>query len=107
MECSRLESSFLQTVSAIVFVPLSLVPSFLLVVVLALVLPSLEQVSVPGLPPSLEEAEELADRIGIMSHGRLVAAGSAKELCEMTGCERFEDAFVALATGTAKEGGTI
>lgn len=46
----------------------------------------------------LEEAEELADRIGIMSGGTLVAVGTAKELCALANFARFEDAFVALAT---------
>ena len=45
----------------------------------------------------MEEAEALADRIGIMQAGRLRAVGTAKELMEMTGAVRFEDAFVSLA----------
>lgn len=44
----------------------------------------------------LEEAESLADRIGIMNHGRLQAVGTAAELKALAGCENFEDAFVAL-----------
>ena len=47
----------------------------------------------------MEEAESLSDRIGIMAKGRLIAAGSAKELTEQTGEENFEDAFVKIATG--------
>ena len=47
----------------------------------------------------LEEAEALSDRIGIMRRGALVALGTAGELCEQSGTERFEDAFVALAAG--------
>ncbi len=46
----------------------------------------------------LEEAEALSDRIGILSHGHLTALGTAAELCTATGCQSFEDAFVALAT---------
>ena len=46
----------------------------------------------------LEEAEALSDRIGIMAHGRLCALGSPAELCARAGVDRFEDAFVALAT---------
>ena len=46
----------------------------------------------------LEEAEALSDRIGIMVHGRLCALGSPAELCAQAGVDRFEDAFVALAT---------
>lgn len=45
----------------------------------------------------LEEAESLADRIGIMASGRLRAVGTAEELKALAGCENFEDAFVALA----------
>ena len=45
----------------------------------------------------LEEAEELADRIGVMARGRLVAAGSARELMEASGQSAFEDVFIALA----------
>lgn len=51
----------------------------------------------------LEEAEALSDRIAIMCEGELKAAGTAKELVEMTGTFNFEDAFVALASG--KEAG--
>lgn len=45
----------------------------------------------------LEEAESLADRIGIMNQGRLRAVGTADELKALAGREDFEDAFVALA----------
>ncbi len=45
----------------------------------------------------LEEAEALADRIGIMDQGRLRAVGTAAELKALAGRDRFEDAFVALA----------
>lgn len=46
----------------------------------------------------LEEAEALADRIGIMAGGTLRAVGTAAALTAQTGTARFEDAFVALAT---------
>ena len=45
----------------------------------------------------LEEAESLADRIGVMNAGRLRAVGTAQELKTLAGCDNFEDAFVALA----------
>ena len=45
----------------------------------------------------LEEAEALADRIGVMNAGRLRAVGTAEELKALAGCQSFEDAFVALA----------
>ena len=47
----------------------------------------------------LEEAQYLADRIGIMSKGRLKAVGTAEELMKMAGTDNFEEAFVALAAG--------
>ena len=47
----------------------------------------------------LEEAENLSDRIGIMSHGSIVACGTADELIALSGKGNFEDAFVALAGG--------
>lgn len=47
----------------------------------------------------LEEAEALADRIAIMSRGRLVAVGTAAELKELANASSFEDAFVALCEG--------
>lgn len=45
----------------------------------------------------LEEAESLADRIGVMNAGQLRAVGTAEELKAATGRDCFEDAFVALA----------
>lgn len=50
----------------------------------------------------MEEAEFLSDRIGIMKDGRLLALGTADELKEKAGTERFEDAFVAIVKGAAK-----
>ena len=44
----------------------------------------------------MEEAESLSDRIGIMKNGSLIALGTAGELKEKAGKDRFEDAFVAL-----------
>ena len=48
----------------------------------------------------LEEAEALSDRIGVMARGELKALGTAAELIAETGAKTFEDAFVALATGS-------
>ena len=45
----------------------------------------------------LEEAEALADRIGILSRGKLIAVGTAAELKEAAGVDSFEDAFVKLS----------
>ena len=44
----------------------------------------------------MEEAEALSDRIGIMKEGRLIALGTAEELKQQSGKERFEEAFVAI-----------
>lgn len=44
----------------------------------------------------MEEAEALSDRIGIMKNGRLLTVGTAKEIMESVGADRFEDAFVTL-----------
>ncbi|TGA98283.1 ABC transporter ATP-binding protein [Sporolactobacillus shoreae] len=47
----------------------------------------------------LEEAEALSDRIAIMAKGRLKAVGTVKELMSHTHTDKFEDAFIALASG--------
>lgn len=47
----------------------------------------------------MEEAENLSDRIGIMSKGSLIAVGTSKELTEKAKTQSFEDAFVKIATG--------
>ena len=44
----------------------------------------------------MEEAEALSDRIGIMKDGRLLAVGTAQELMERTGADRFETAFISI-----------
>lgn len=50
----------------------------------------------------LEEAEALADRIGIMKSGRLLALGTAEELKRFAGKEKFEEAFIAIVKEGAK-----
>ena len=47
----------------------------------------------------MEEAENLSDRIGIMSNGKLVDIGTSNELIKKTKTKNFEDAFVLIATG--------
>jgi ABC-2 type transport system ATP-binding protein len=49
----------------------------------------------------MEEAEALSDRIGIMKDGRLLCVGTAAEIKEQTGKEKFEDAFVAIVRGVS------
>jgi len=44
----------------------------------------------------MEEAEKLSDRIGIMKHGRLLAAGTAEELKRAAGTDDFEAAFISI-----------
>lgn len=46
----------------------------------------------------LEEAEALSDRIGIMSHGKLLAVGTSTELMKQANKSNFEDAFISIAT---------
>ena len=47
----------------------------------------------------LEEAEALSDRVGVMAGGRLLAVDTPDGLKKMTGCEKFEDAFIRLVGG--------
>lgn len=47
----------------------------------------------------MEEAEALADHIGIMKDGRLLVLGTAQELKAKAGTDKFEDAFVAIVKG--------
>lgn len=42
----------------------------------------------------LEEAQSLADRIGIMRGGKLAILGTADEIIAQTGCSDFEEAFL-------------
>ncbi len=50
----------------------------------------------------MEEAEALSDRVGVMKDGRLLALGTPEELKVRTGCEKFEDAFIAIVKGAGK-----
>lgn len=47
----------------------------------------------------MEEAEALADRIGIMKNGSLLILGTTEEVKEAAGKEKFEDAFVSIVKG--------
>lgn len=49
----------------------------------------------------LEEAAALADRVGILSAGSLLAQGTPEELIRKAGKTSFEDAFVTLVGGDA------
>lgn len=46
----------------------------------------------------LEEAEALADRVGVMARGQLKAVGTVAELLAQTSEVKFEEAFIKLAT---------
>ena len=47
----------------------------------------------------MEEAQALSDRIGIMKDGKLLVVGTARELMEKTGTDRFENAFISVVKG--------
>ena len=47
----------------------------------------------------LEEAESLANRIGVMAKGKLVGVGTRAELIAATKTQNFEDAFLKLTGG--------
>ena len=47
----------------------------------------------------MEEAEQLADRVGIMNSGRLKMTGTPQELLDAAGTDNFEEAFIRLAGG--------
>ena len=45
----------------------------------------------------MQEVSALCDRIVVIAHGAVVAAGTPEELRAQTGCDSLEDAFVKLA----------
>ncbi len=51
----------------------------------------------------MEEAERVAQRIAIIDHGKIVAAGTAASLREETGTNSLEDAFLALTGKNMRE----
>ncbi|MEA4824938.1 MAG: ABC transporter ATP-binding protein [Clostridiaceae bacterium] len=51
----------------------------------------------------LEEVEHLADRIAIMDAGKVCAMGTVGKICEQTGKETLEEAFLALTDGDKEE----
>lgn len=51
---------------------------------------------------SMQEAEALSDRIGIMSGGKLLAVGTAEELTRKAKAKDFESAFVTLVKEAAQ-----
>ena len=55
----------------------------------------------------MEEVEALADRVGIMKDGRLLAIGTVSEIKEKAGKDRFEEAFVAIVKGLDEKKGEM
>lgn len=51
----------------------------------------------------MEEAEALADKIGIMNDGKLVFVGTKEELYNVSGKTNVEDAFVEIVSGGRNE----
>ena len=51
----------------------------------------------------LEEAEEYADKIAIMDHGKIVAAGNVKQLLKRTGKKTLEAAFLEITGNQIRE----
>lgn len=51
----------------------------------------------------MEEAERIADRIGIIDHGKIIAQGSAEELKSKTKTKSLEEAFLKLTGERIRE----
>lgn len=51
----------------------------------------------------LEEAEAVADRIGFIDHGKLIALGTTKQLTKQTGTKTLEEAYLALTGKTVRD----
>lgn len=51
----------------------------------------------------LEEAESVADRIGMIDHGELIALGTSKELEKQTDTNSLEEAYLALTGKTVRD----
>ena len=51
----------------------------------------------------LDEAEEVAERIAIIDHGKIVATGTTKELAKMTKTKTLEEAYLELTGRTVRD----
>jgi ABC-2 type transport system ATP-binding protein len=51
----------------------------------------------------LDEAEDVAQRIAIIDHGKIVATGTTPELCEQTGTKTLEEAYLKLTGETTRD----
>ncbi len=50
----------------------------------------------------MEEAEALSDRIGIMKDGKLLVCDTSEKIKEITGADKFEEAFIRVVKGVIK-----
>ncbi|MBU1166905.1 ATP-binding cassette domain-containing protein [Patescibacteria group bacterium] len=51
----------------------------------------------------MEEVEQMADRVAIIDHGKIIISGTVKELLEQTGKETLEQAFIELTGRDIRE----
>ena len=51
----------------------------------------------------LDEAEEVADRIAIIDHGKIIATGTARELAKKTATKTLEEAYLELTGRTVRD----
>jgi len=51
----------------------------------------------------LDEAEEVADRIAIIDHGKIVATGTTKQLTKQTNTKSLEEAYLELTGRTVRD----
>lgn len=51
----------------------------------------------------LDEAEEVAERIAIIDHGKIVASGTSKSLAQQTGTKNLESAYLKLTGKTTRD----
>jgi ABC-2 type transport system ATP-binding protein len=51
----------------------------------------------------MDEAERVADRLGIIDHGKIVAQGTPDELKEQTATDSLEAAFLALTGSSIRD----
>ena len=51
----------------------------------------------------LDEAEEVADRIAIIDHGKIITIGTSKQLAKQTGTRTLEEAYLQLTGKTIRD----